>query len=394
MTSKERHEARYQRRKAERMRRVRERSERHTKDVFSPAALSDAYKDLRKKTGWKRSVQIYGESLVENSVKASETVLSGSWKSKGFREFDIMERGKKRHIITTNVEEKCIQKTFCDNCLVPILKSYLIYDNSATIKGKGTDFALNRLTDALRHHYRRYGREGWIFFFDFKNFFGNIDNSILNENVQKKLYGSLYRNMYHDITFSMGERGLGLGSQVSQISAVFFPNAVDHAMKDHLGVHGYGRYCDDGYAISRDKETIMRAVNALEAECKKLNITLNRKKCQIIRLTRPFRFLKVRFRMLESGEILRKINRDGVKREHRRLRKYRKMLLNGEMTIEEVRLSFHSWLCSQKRGKGYMLVKDAIEWYNKLFSGIDIYYPPKPNKHKRIARLARYVRTV
>jgi len=51
------------------------------------------------------------------------------------------------------------------------------------------------------------------------------------------------------LIYAFGNKGLGLGSQVSQISAVFYPNSVDHFIKDKLGIKTYGRYMDDGYII-------------------------------------------------------------------------------------------------------------------------------------------------
>lgn len=392
MTSEERHEARYKRRKAKRLRKVAERSKQYTQDVFTPEAIANAYKLHKKNTGKKTSVQRYGSNLTANVVKASKEVLSGRWKSKGFYEFDIIERGKARHIMTTDVEEKCIQRAFCDNCLVPILQSYLIYDNSATIKGKGTDFALDHLTEALRHHYRKYKREGGIYFFDFTNFFGNIDNVLLTQEVGKKLLDDLCRKMYEAFVFAFGSTGLGLGSQVSQISAVFFPNAVDHLIKNHLGVKGYGRYMDDGYIICNDIATLKKIVKLFEDKCEELHIKMNRKKCHIYKLTKPFKFLKVRFRLLESGAVIRKINRISTRKERQRLKKYKNFVLNSIMTIRDVRLQLHSWICQQNRGMCHDSIVSMIKWYNEVFKGMDVFSQPKKKKYRRLIKLSRYVR--
>ena len=374
MTSKERHEARYQRRKAKRLRKVAERSKQYTQDVFTPEAIANAYKLHKKNTGRKTSIQRYGGNLTANVVKASKEVLSGGWKSKGFYEFDIIERGKARHIMTTDVEEKCIQRAFCDNCLVPILQSYLIYDNSATIKGKGTDFALDRLTESLRHHYRKYKREGGIYFFDFTNFFGNIDNVLLTQEVRKKLLDDLCRKMYEAFVFAFGDTGLGLGSQVSQISAVFFPNM------------------DDGYIICNDIATLKKIVKQFEEKCEELHIKTNRKKCHIYKLTKPFKFLKVRFRLLESGAVIRKINRISTRKERQRLKKYKNFVLNGIMTIQDVRLQLHSWICQQNRGLCHDSIVSMIKWYNEIFKGMDVFSPPKKKKYRRLIKLSRHVR--
>ena len=41
-------------------------------------------------------------------------------------------------------------------------------------------------------------------------------------------------------------RGVGLGSEVSQIIALDYASPIDHYVKDVRGIHGYGRYMDDG----------------------------------------------------------------------------------------------------------------------------------------------------
>lgn len=58
----------------------------------------------------------------------------------------------------------------------------------------------------------------------------------------------------------------------------------------------YERYMDDGLIISRSKEKLRECLAALRRLCAEHGIKLNEKKTQIIKLTRGFTFLKVRFR--------------------------------------------------------------------------------------------------
>jgi len=80
--------------------------------------------------------------------------------------------------------------------LIPILGPHLIYDNGASMKNKGTDFALNRFTKHLHEHYRKYGRNGWIYFFDFSSYFMNIDIDILLNNAQRYIHDERLFNLY------------------------------------------------------------------------------------------------------------------------------------------------------------------------------------------------------
>lgn len=94
MNSAERHEARYQRRRAARL----EKRARDTKglgdfeSVFSFEHLYAAYRASVKGVGWKASTQRYKASALANIDKTHNALLSGTFKSKGFYEFDITER--------------------------------------------------------------------------------------------------------------------------------------------------------------------------------------------------------------------------------------------------------------------------------------------------------------
>ena len=159
MKSEERREIRYQRRKAERERKKNERCAEHDdfEQIFSYEHLYHAYRICRKGVAWKASVQKYITQAPLNIMKTYRNLHNGTFKSGGFFEFDLMERGKKRHIKSVNVEERVVQRCLCDNALVPVLKRTFIYDNGACMKNKGYTFTVRRLCQHLREHYRKYG---------------------------------------------------------------------------------------------------------------------------------------------------------------------------------------------------------------------------------------------
>lgn len=149
---------------------------------------------------------------------------------------------------------------------------------------------------------------------------------------------------------------------------------------------------DDGYIICNDIATLKKIVKLFEDKCEELHIKMNRKKCHIYKLTKPFKFLKVRFRLLESGAVIRKINRISTRKERQRLKKYKNFVLNGIMTIRDVRLQLHSWICQQNRGLCHDSIVSMIKWYNKVFKGMDVFSPPKKKKYRRLIKLSRHVR--
>lgn len=359
--------------------------------------MVQAYKRCKENVTWKASTQTFMEDLLVSAKHESKKLLKGTWKSYGFYEFDIIERGKPRHIKSVAFPQKGVQRTLCDNCLIPILQPCLIYDNGATLPGKGTMFSLERFTNHLRYHYHLYGRQGGIFFFDFSEYFKNILNKPLVDRLYYKIKNEEIMKITKALIFAFGVKGLGLGSQVSQISAVFYPNPIDHFIKDKLSIRCYGRYMDDGYIIHHDIQQLKIIAKKFQKECQKLSIIMNKKKCLIKKLTSHFSFLKTRFFITKTGKIVRRFDRKNITKERKRLRKFFKYFKEKRMTYEEVFYNFHSWLCSKTNLYHYHLKLNMIHYFNYLFKDYkDANYMPKKTPHRRqkvlkhLAKIAIY----
>ena len=173
MTSLERrHEKRYQRRKAMRDAKKQQRytANDHYENIISYRSLYNANRQSMKSVSWKASVQRYQMNLLRNIHDTHRDLADGKDITKGFVEFNTIERGKIRHIRSVHYSERVVQRSTSDNALVPMLARSLIYDNGACIKGKGVDRSLDRMDIHLRQFYRDNGHsnEGYAVLFDFK----------------------------------------------------------------------------------------------------------------------------------------------------------------------------------------------------------------------------------
>lgn len=255
MNSAERREARYQRRKAARMEKkaaaLREYGDFET--VFSFERLYESYRASVRGVGWKASTQRYKAASLANVTKTHEELIAGRYRSKGFYEFDIVERGKPRHIRSVHISERVVQRCLCDYCLVPMLSRSFIYDNGASLRGKGYDFAVSRVTHFLAEHYRKHGREGYVLVFDFSKYFDTAQHEPVFREFERSGIDDRLVALSKYFIQNFGDVGLGLGSQVSQIAALALPNRIDHYIKDVLGMKYYARYMDDGVYHQRVK---------------------------------------------------------------------------------------------------------------------------------------------
>ena len=254
MTSEERHERRYQRRKAARDAKRREKLGKYDDfdRVASLSALNDAADEAQKGVKWKASVQRYNMTRMVNIYKTHRELQNGGDVRRGFICFDLLERGKLRHIRSVRFYERVVQKSLCRNALYPILTNGLIYDNGASQCGKGTQFALDRLTLHLIRHIHRHGREGGILLIDFSDYFGKADHEALAKIYRASFQDERLRALGFSFISAFGDVGLGLGSETSQINAVRLRSASDHYVKEVLRIKGYAAYMDDSYLIHED----------------------------------------------------------------------------------------------------------------------------------------------
>lgn len=363
MNSTERKEARYRRRKAAREAKRKKFTEDlgSFEEIFSFINLYDAFRICKKGVRWKASIQAYETNLPVNSYDLYRRLQAGTWKSKGFTKFRLSERGKVRLIQSVHISERCIQRTLCDMYLVPLLSRSLIYDNGASLKEKGMRFAIDRLKMHLKEHQRKYGDDGYILLYDFTNYFGNISHEKLFEMIDPKITDDKIRTLFHQLIDAFDE-GLGLGSQVSQICAVYFANKLDHTFKDKLGIRMYARYMDDGYIISNNLEFLHECEMTLFELCEELDIRINEKKVKICKLKHGFTYLKKRFR-LNSQKVEIKLSRSSFKAVRRRLKKMKEK----NLPRRDVWTAYSSWRGTCKEYDNFYMVRTIDDYYNRMF---------------------------
>lgn len=366
MNSEERKTARYLRRKAKRKTKQ---VNVNFEEIFTFKNLWIARQKTMKNVGWKASVQAYRNRSITNIAKTYHELHSGKYKSRGFYEFDIIERGKPRHIQSVHISERVVQRCLCDIALVPIIKRQLIYDNGACLKGKGIDFSLNRMETHLKTYYLEHGNnEGYALMIDFSKYFENIDHgkliqALTNIIKDKKLLGLLVQ-----LINDFGEKGLGLGSQISQISAIFLPTSIDRFVLKTLGVKRYGRYMDDSYLIHESKEYLRQCLISIRSIADMLGIKLNSKKTQIVKLKNGIPWLKTRFILTSSGKVYRKPHKKSIVRMRRKLKIFKRWQDLGKMHKIDIFTSYNSWKGHIEKTDSVQSVRSMDRLYFKLFS--------------------------
>ena len=345
---------RRERREAERLRKLRSDLQGclDFERMTDPATLSACALACQKDVGWKRSVQSFMLSRIKNCIQLSDELRRGSYRKKPANHFVLYERGHTRWISAVHFRDRVVQKAYCDQFLIPLLHRGILYDNSASQIGKGTDFARERFALHMQQALQRYGPGAWIAFYDFKGYFASIDPEKAmqmiasaaaplvqtprdRENLDKML--ALGRH------FICEEEGLGLGNQTSQAMAIAYASPIDHALREVCGCGLSGRYMDDGYAFCRTKEDAYAALAVAQEHARRLGLVLHPRKTGVAPVSGRHTFLKTVFYLDSEGRIRREVSRETVRRYKRHYKALAGLVAAGRVPADVLDMSEGSW---------------------------------------------------
>ena len=340
---KGRYERRQERREENRIKRCKEVG--GLKEVFSFKDMYMAGKKCCNGVRWKNSVQRFEQHLFSGTAKRRRELLDGTWKPGHYVHFTLCERGKVRPIDAPRIQDRQVHKVYTKKVLLPLYMPHMIYNNGASLPGKGFEFSKRQLREELRWHFRRYGREGQIILIDFKQFFPSVSHEELFKRHDKYILNPEIRKVGDDVINTVpGGKGMPLGVEPSQAEMIAFPSELDNYVKCQLQMDCAGHYMDDYYIIvppGKDPKEIMRLVTD---KAESLKLTVSRTKSKIIPLTKPFRYCKAKYTLTETGRVVVNGNRDSVKRARRKIKAFYQKIQNGEMDYEDLWTSVNGML--------------------------------------------------
>lgn len=347
MTSEERRENRYRRRRAKREEKRRERCEAigGIDTALSYNELFKAGKRCCNGVRWKHSVQRFELHLFSGTAIRRKQIAKGQYRFDKYVHFLLNERGKTRPIDAPRVQDRQVQKAFTRNVLLPLYRPSMIWNNGASLEGKGFQFSLNMLKSDLRRHFRKYGRNGYVILIDFKQFFPSASHDELYHRHQQFITDERLKAFGDSIVMSVkGDIGMPLGVEASQAEMIALPSPLDNHIKCQLSIKGFGHYMDDYYIIVPPDREPKKILEVFVDKATALGLHISHHKTQIVPLTRRFRYCKARFYLTETGRVIMNCNRDAMKRDRRKIKAFGVKVANKEMSYEDLWTSTNGML--------------------------------------------------
>lgn len=336
---------------------------------YEKATSFDAlYKGLKKSCNnvrWKDSTVGYEFNALKNTYNLRQSLLDGSYKIGDYQRFVINEP-KRRVIMATRLKDRQFQRALCDNGLYRQLTKSFIVDNGACQIGRGVDYQMKRLTEQLRRYYTtQKTNKGWVLVCDIRKYFESIPHDVAKSAIRKRVKDKDMAERACDIVDSFGERGVGLGSQVSQLIALSVLDELDHFIKERLRVKHYVRYSDDSVFVHNNREFLEWCRGEVDSWLRGVGLELNQK-TTVHRLESGIKFLKWRFILTSSGKTIKKMDKSKQGRQRRKLKKIYAKELAGEYPEGSAQNSLNSWLANAERGNTFHERRRMINYFERM----------------------------
>ena len=347
--------------------------------------LEKAFKKSQKgKSKFNREALEFALDEICNLLQLKTEILEKTYEFSGYINFTV-QLPKEREINAPHYRDKVIQLAM-NNILKEIYKPKFIYDSYACIDDKGTHECVQRTQYFMRKAKWEYGDAATIVKIDVKKFFYSIVREVLKEIIAKTIKDEKTLNLIYLIIDSadvIDILGMPLGNVISQICANIYMNVIDQYVKRNLGLKYYIRYMDDIVIIVENKEKAKEVLELIRIKVETtLGMKLNEKKSKIFPIAQGVNFIG--FKIYTTHMLLRNESKKTVKQ---KLRKFKPMLIKGEMTIEKAEQILNSWYGHAEQANSYIFVQSLLE----KFDYIELIEKIKNNKKKNVIKIKRGV---
>lgn len=311
-------------------------------DVVTINNLLDCYYDIKKNTKNRDKLVKYDMFISSNIINLYNKLISGKYRHGIYNIFLIYEP-KLRVIMSENINDKIVSHLICKYYIIDIINKKLINSNIATRKNKGSSYGVKLIKKYINSIKLKHNKF-YILKIDIKKYFFNIDHNIL----LSKLYSIVDKDIFYIIKNIIDStnkdyvndriskliddseylykhnKGLNIGSYISQILASFYLNDIDHFIKEKLGVKYYVRYVDDFVLIDYSYGYLLYCLEIIKKKLNELGLSINNK-TRVYESKKGFCFLGYKFFLNDNNKLFVKVkykNKIRIRRKLKHLKKH------------------------------------------------------------------------
>lgn len=322
-------------------------------EVCKYSNLLLAEERCHRNVGYKNSVSRYHMHLLSKVYELRESLMNETYHTQKGAELEVFEP-KYRIVTTTKYKDRIPQASFVVNYMYKEVIPKLIQNNFACIKSRGVDNARDTFKEILRNS----NPDDYCLCADLKSYFDSIRHDVLFDEMKKYISDEWAMRYYLDVINSNKKSiGIGLGSEINQLSAVTLLNCLDWVLDDGK----YVRYMDDFRYIGT-KDECEKALEIIRSECDRLHLKISANKTYIQPVQNPIKFLGFTFWKHENGKITMKRMKDKLNNEKRKLRRMKK----SKVPFREIMKHYECVRAVMKKGNRSGVVK-LDKYFNNLF---------------------------
>ena len=356
--------------------------------------LYDAYEECRKHKWKTTNAAAFQVNLPDNLYRLWVDLNKGYYKIGKSIAF-IVDKPVKREVFAADFRDRIVHHLVIRR-LINTFEDEMIESSFSCRKGKGTLYGVKTLATHVREISNNYTKETYVLKCDIKSFFMSINKELLFEKVNILVEHSLKEWTKKDVDFTKNlvkmiinnnpqdwcirkqhimkwnelpkdkslfntpkTHGIPIGNLTSQIFANYLLNDFDRYIIDELGFKYYGRYVDDFYVLSNDKEKLINVISKLKEKLGEIGIQLHPKKIYLQNIEKGVKFI---------GGVV-KPNRTYISKRTVGNLKYflnkTKQLFNNivvtKENVEKLMCSFNSYMGFLKHYSTYNIRKRLIE---------------------------------
>lgn len=308
--------------------------------------LFKAYNQAKRHKSKKVYVKEFSKNLYENLAELANDLYYRKYKAEPSTCFIITDP-KKREVFAASFRDRIVHHLYY-NYTHEMFEKGFIYDSYSCIPKRGTHFGIERLKHHILSESLNYSRPCYVLKLDIRGYFMHINRNTLRD-LTVKIIEAKYKDqdtkdlvlyltseiillnpikncivigsekewvgLPHNKSLKYSPEGCGLpiGNLTSQVFSNVYLDRLDKYCKLILKCRHYGRYVDDAYIVSHDKEFLKNVIPKIKDYMyKELGLELHLGKTQINNASKGVEFLGAYikpYRTYMSNQCLRRMRR-------------------------------------------------------------------------------------